>query len=73
MKPILLDLADTAAAVSLSTGNVQKLVREGNFPKPRALSTRRVGWMVIEVEAWAASLPVADMLPPPTRRKSQPS
>ncbi|MFC5427637.1 helix-turn-helix transcriptional regulator [Paraburkholderia denitrificans] len=48
----------------MSTGNVQRLVREGNFPKPRALSVRRVGWLVSEIEEWAMSRPVAEMLPP---------
>ncbi len=66
MKPIFLDLDATAATVALSTGNVQKLVREGNFPKPRALSPRRVGWLVTELEAWALSRALADMLPPPS-------
>jgi predicted DNA-binding transcriptional regulator AlpA len=61
---IFFDLNEAADAVSLSTANVKKLVREGAFPKPRALSARRVGWLVSEVEQWALSRPVADMLPP---------
>lgn len=64
MKPIFLNLDAVAVAVSLSTGNIQKLVREGSFPKPRALSSRRVGWLMTEVEAWASARPIADMLPP---------
>jgi prophage regulatory protein len=64
MKPIYLDLKAAAEAVSLSTGGLQKLVREGTFPKPRALSARRVAWLVEEIEEWARARPVADMLPP---------
>lgn len=66
MTQFFLDLDAVAAAVSLSTGVVQKLVREGSFPKPRALSARRVGWLVSEVEAWANARPIANMLPPPS-------
>ena len=70
--PIFLDLNDVAGAVALSTRSVQRLVQEGSFPKPRALSARRVAWLVEEVQEWARKTPVADMLPPPNvgqRRK----
>jgi prophage regulatory protein len=66
MNPIFLDLAGTAEAVSLSTGNIRKLVRLGEFPKPRELSARRVGWLVREIEEWSESRPLANMLPPPS-------
>lgn len=66
VQPLLLDLEDVAATVALSTRGVQRLVQEGNFPKPRAVSARRVAWRVSDVEAWVAALPVADMLPPPS-------
>ena len=66
MTKFFLDIDAVAAAVSLSTGGVQRLVREGSFPKPRALSARRVGWLVTEVEAWANARPIAEMLPPPS-------
>jgi prophage regulatory protein len=58
------DLPTVAHVVSLSTGNVQKLVREGSFPKPRELSARRVAWLAREVDEWCESRPVAEMLPP---------
>ncbi|WP_240975717.1 helix-turn-helix transcriptional regulator [Paraburkholderia aromaticivorans] len=64
VRPLFLDLKDVAATVSLSTGGIQALVREGSFPKPRELSARRVGWLFSEVEQWAISRPVASMLPP---------
>ena len=65
MKPVYLDLASTCGALSLSEATLQKLVREDAFPRPRLLSGRRVGWLVREVEEWAESRPVADLLPPP--------
>lgn len=64
MKPIYLDLPRVAEVVSLSETQVQKLVREAKFPKPRELSSRRVGWLVREVEAWAEARPVSNLLPP---------
>lgn len=64
MKPIYLDLTEVAAATTLATATIQKLVREAAFPKPRLLSGRRVGWLVREVEEWAEQRPVADLLPP---------
>jgi predicted DNA-binding transcriptional regulator AlpA len=64
VRPLLYSLDEVAQAVSLSTGNIQKLVREGSFPKPRAMSARRVGWVVSEIEEWVIALPIANMLPP---------
>jgi prophage regulatory protein len=65
MKPIYLDLPTVASTVSLSEALIEKLVRENQFPKPRALSTRRVGWLTREVEEWAEERPVSDLAPPP--------
>ena len=61
---ICFSLKEVADALSLSPATVQKLVREKNFPEPRLLSGRRVGWLVHEVQKWADSRPVADLLPP---------
>lgn len=58
------DLPTVAYVVSLSTGNIQKLVREGSFPAPRELSPRRVAWLAREVDEWCDARPVASMLPP---------
>lgn len=70
MRPLSIDLAGAAAATSLSEATIQKLVREGKFPKPRALSGRRVAWLVREVEEWLESRPVSEMLPPANTGKS---
>ncbi|MEG0040865.1 MAG: AlpA family phage regulatory protein [Massilia sp.] len=64
MKPIYLELEAVAGAVALAASTVQRLVRENAFPKPRQLSGRRVGWLVREVEEWAETRPVSDLLPP---------
>lgn len=62
--PLYVDLPTVADIVSLSVTNVQKLVREDAFPKPRVLSSRRVGWLLREVEEWAEARPVSDLPPP---------
>jgi prophage regulatory protein len=73
------DLPTVAEVVSISTGNIQAMVRAGDFPKPRALSARRVGWLAREIVEWAESREIADMLPPVNagnrraRQASQPS
>jgi prophage regulatory protein len=72
LDPIYLDLPDVAAFTSLSESTVEKLVREGAFPKPRLLSGRRVAWLVREVTDWCEERPVFNLLPPPFtgRRKT---
>ena len=62
--PIFLDLPTVAEVVALSESTVQELVRQGQFPQPRQTSGRRVGWLVKEVQAWAESRPVSQILPP---------
>jgi len=64
LTPIFYDLADVADALSISTRAVQRLLQEGNFPRPRAVSSRRVCWLVSEIQQWAINRPVADLLPP---------
>ena len=65
MKPIYVDLPSVASLVTLATATIQRMVREGVFPKPRQLSANRVAWLLREVEEWAEERPVSD-LPPPT-------
>ncbi|MFS8930972.1 helix-turn-helix transcriptional regulator [Cupriavidus taiwanensis] len=73
MRPIYVDLPTVASIVALSITSVQKLVREEQFPKPRAVSSRRVAWLVREVEEWAEARPISELPPPPntSRRKPQ--
>lgn len=64
IQPAALDLEAAAQFVSLTPSTVQKLTREGAFPKPRLLSPRRVGYLVRELQEWMDSRPVADLPPP---------
>ena len=62
--PAALDLDSAAQYVALSSSTVEKLVRQGDFPRPRLLSGRRVAYLVRELEAWVESRPVSDLAPP---------
>lgn len=64
IKPAYLDMPSACAFVALSESTLQKMVREDDFPKPRQLSGRRVGWLVRELEEWAEARPVSDLPPP---------
>jgi prophage regulatory protein len=72
----ILPIVEAALAAGISTSTLERLVRLGQFPKPRLLSDRRVGWLTREIEAWAECRPYSCLLPPPntgaskSRRKS---
>ena len=63
--PIFMDLPTVAQVVAMSTATIERLEREGQFPKRRQLSGQRVGWLVREVQEWAESRPVSQLPPPP--------
>ena len=64
IKPAYLDLPAVIQYTALSESTIQKSIREDQFPKPRKLSDRRVGWLLRELEAWAEARPISDLLPP---------
>jgi prophage regulatory protein len=59
-----LDKPSAAIFLALSQSAFEQLVREDVAPKPHALSTRRMGWLVRELREWAEARPVSEMLPP---------
>lgn len=77
--PIIVEKAQAAEIVNLSVSTLDKLQRNGGFPKPRKLSAGRVGYLISDLHKWAEALPVSDLLPPPNtgapkpgrRRKTQ--
>ena len=69
VRPLSIEPSMVASATSLSEATIQKLVREGKLPKPRALSGRRAAWLARDVEEWLESRPVSDMLPPESAGK----
>lgn len=65
MTPAILPRVAAAAHSGLSISTMEKLVRQGRFPKPRQLSPGRVGWLPHEINEWAQALPVSELLPGP--------
>lgn len=63
-RPACLDRAGAAAYLSLSESTIEKLTREGDFPQPRLLSGRRVGWLIRDLDEWLEKRPVSNLVPP---------
>ena len=53
--------------VSLSDTTIWRKCKDGTFPAPIQLSTRRVGWDEDEVDAWLASRNTANWAAPVVR------
>ena len=53
-----------AQLLSLSVKTFERLVQQGEIPKPRQISAGRVGWLVSDLDAWADKRPVSEILPP---------
>ena len=51
-KLTILDRAQVTKRTSLKRDSIDNLARAGNFPKPIRLASRRIGWVVAEVEQW---------------------
>lgn len=64
-RPIYLDKRTVAEVLSLSEWTIEEMVRQNAFPKPRVLSSKRVGWLLREIEEWAEARPVSALPPPP--------
>jgi prophage regulatory protein len=64
IEPGALEPEQSAAFCALSVSTLEKLEREGNFPKRRLLSDRRVGHLVSELQAWLEARPISALAPP---------
>jgi prophage regulatory protein len=64
LQPIALEREAAANFVGLSIATLERLERDGSFPKPRLLSPRRIGFLVRELIEWLETRPVSDGLPP---------
>lgn len=72
IEPLYLDKIEAAAFLAVSISTLEKLLREDiTFPRPRALSAHRNGYLLTELRMWGERRPVADRLPPAntSRRK----
>lgn len=66
--PLIVDRNSAAAALGVSDGTVEALVRSGDLPPPRKISKGRTGWLWRELQEFAESRPVSDNAPGPGRR-----
>lgn len=64
IKPLYLARTQAALYLSISDSMLDKLVQQGDAPKPRKLSSGRSAWLVEELDTWGRSRPVSDLLPP---------
>lgn len=62
--PIYIELEALEALTTLSASTIQNMIARAEFPAPRELSSRRVGWLYREVMEWAENRPVSSILPP---------
>jgi len=63
MKPAYLDREALPFYTSLSESTLNRMIVRDEFPKPRQLNAKRVGWLVREIDEWAESRPVSSNLP----------
>ena len=63
--PAALDKEMAAAYCSVGVSMFEQMVQDGTAPKARRFpGRRRVAWLRPELDAWLASLPLSDLLPP---------
>ena len=63
--PGALDKELAAAYCSVGVTTFEQMVQEKTAPQPRRFpGRRRVAWLRTELDAWLASLPLSDLLPP---------
>lgn len=66
LQPLYLEKAAAAAYLAISVSTLEAIGRtDPSFPRPRAISKGRVGWLVAELQAWGLARPVSTALPPP--------
>lgn len=63
LNPAYLDRDAVAQYVSLSVPTMERMVARGEFPGPRQLTVKRVGWLVREVSDWCESRPASTNMP----------
>jgi len=70
IQPLIIDIETATAVLSLSKSTIEALERNGDFVKRRKISAKRTGFLMRELEEWAESRPVSDLLPPPNTARN---
>ncbi len=47
-----ISILEVVQATSLSRSTIERMLRDGHFPKPIRLSVNRRGWLESDVEQW---------------------
>ena len=55
LKTIYLPLQEVSSIINLSASSIRRLELAGNFPARRQLSARRIGYVLAEIQDWAAN------------------
>ena len=48
----LISLKDVVTRTALSKSTIYQLIKDGAFPKQRAITTRHVAWLAHEIDSW---------------------
>lgn len=72
IEPVYVDLTTAASITTLAESTIQAMVTRNEFPAPRELSGRRVGYLYAEIVEWARNRPRSAMLPPPNTGAKKP-
>lgn len=64
IRPVFLARPEAAAYLSISESTIDTLVAAGDLAKPRKISPARTGWLVTDLDEFARTRPVSDLLPP---------
>ena len=64
LRPLYIERAQIPAVTTLSESSWDTLVARGEAPQPRKISANRSAWLFDEIEVWAHTRPVSDLLPP---------
>jgi len=57
--PLILRKSEVISLTGLSCSTIDRLERDGAFPRRRQIGPMAVGWLASELDEWANNLPVA--------------
>lgn len=69
--PRMLRLPAVIAMAGIGRDTIYKLVRNGEFPRPRKLTDHCTGWREDEIREWIESRPVSDLRSPNPKSAAQ--
>lgn len=58
----ILRLPGVIASTGLSKSTIARLEARGRFPRRRQVSSKAVGWLSTEIDAWIRDLPEAPLV-----------